>query len=282
MITYAMRIGVCSWSLQPRSPDELARRATDAGIACVQLALDPLRRGEWRRDELERSLGAAGVELVSGMLSMEGEDYSSLESIRRTGGLRPDRHWRTNLAHAVANARLARELGLPLVSFHAGFLPAEPGSPERARLVERVRAVADAFADQGVAVALETGQERASTLLGFLAELERDTVGVNFDPANMILYDAGDPLDALDRLAASVRQVHVKDARRTRTPGTWGTEVAVGEGEVDWRAFFALLARHGLDCDLVIEREAGGERLADVRRARALVEAELSARGARE
>ncbi|MFM9081895.1 MAG: sugar phosphate isomerase/epimerase family protein, partial [Opitutaceae bacterium] len=114
----------------------------------------------------------------------------------------------------------------------------------------------------------ETGQETAETLAAFLRVLGRKDVGVNFDPANMILYDKGEPLAALRTLAPWIRQCHLKDARRTRLPGTWGEEVAVGAGEVDWAAFLGTLESLGFNGDLCIEREAGTQRVADLRAGR--------------
>jgi sugar phosphate isomerase/epimerase len=263
------RLGVCSWSLQPSSPAELAAKVRACDLSAVQLALEPLRSGAWSFAETRTALESAGIVLLSGMLATRAENYSTLASIRATGGLRPDAHWEANRSAARETAALAARLGLELVSFHAGFLPEEPGL-ERARLVDRLRAVADLFAAEGVRIALETGQESAGTLLEILAELERPAVGVNFDPANMLLYGTGDPVAALRALAPRVLQVHLKDARRSGVPGEWGTEVPLGQGEVDWPAFFAVLAERGLDCDLVIEREAGGERVEDVRAAREL------------
>lgn len=271
-------LGACSWSLQPRSPAELAERVRATGLGAVQLALDPLRTGAWERAETERVLRAAGIELCSGMMGTVGEDYSTLETIRATGGVRPDAHWEENRRAASASARLARALGLDLVTFHAGFLPDEPG-PERTKLVARLREVVDRFAEHGVRAAFETGQERAETLLAFLEELDRPTAGVNFDPANMLLYDMGEPVAALAALAPWVRQIHVKDARRTREPGTWGEEVPVGAGEVDWGRFFDVVQERSLSVDLLIEREAGADRLGDIRTARRRVERELAARG---
>ena len=94
---------------------------------------------------------------------------------------------------------------------------------------------------------------------------------MNFDPANMILYDKGDPIAALRTLGPWIRAVHIKDARRTKVPGTWGEEVTVGTGEVDWRAFFATLRELNYTGDFVIEREAGSQRVADIRAARDVV-----------
>jgi sugar phosphate isomerase/epimerase len=95
---------------------------------------------------------------------------------------------------------------------------------------------------------------------------------VNFDPANMLLYDKGNPIEALRTLGPWIRQVHIKDAVRTTTPGTWGDEVVAGQGEVDWPAFFKTLQETGFAGDLCIEREAGMNRVEDIRAARELVE----------
>ena len=48
-----------------------------------------------------------------------------------------------------------------------------------------------------------------------------------------------------------------------------GSEKLKGsEGEVDWRAFLRTLNQLNFRGDLVIEREAGGRRVADIRAAR--------------
>jgi L-ribulose-5-phosphate 3-epimerase len=266
------RIGVCSWSLQASSPAELAKRVTRCGVRAVQLALGPIRTPAWGFDATVDALRSAEIEILSGMMETVGEDYSSLEAIQRTGGVRPDEHWEANRATATDDARLAKRLGLDLITFHAGFLPEAPGD-ERRKLIERLREVVDRFADEGVRAAFETGQETASTLASFLDELDRPEAGVNFDPANMILYDEGDPIEALRQLAPWVRQIHIKDAMRTRTPGEWGAEVAAGTGEVDWPAFFSIVREVPLSGDLVIEREAGDDREGDIRIARELIEA---------
>lgn len=265
--------GVCSWSLRPRTATELAERVRACGVVHVQLALGPLRSGAMPIGAVREAFLREGITARSGMMSTAGEDYSSLDSIARTGGLRPDAHWAENLRAARDDARIARELGLPLVTFHAGFLPHDPRDAERAKLVQRLRTVVDVFADEGVRLGFETGQETAETLLAFLAELDRPRAGVNFDPANMILYGMGEPVSALRELAPRVVQVHVKDALAARQPGAWGEEVPVGTGQVAWPAFFEVLDAARPDVDLMIEREAGEQRIEDVRRAHAHVAA---------
>jgi sugar phosphate isomerase/epimerase len=267
------RLAVCSWSLEPVSAEDLLKKLAETGISRTQIALDPLREnkgGAW--SDFAGLCSRKGVNCVSGMLGTVGEDYTTLESIRRTGGVVPDATWPENWQRIQADAELAQRMGLKLVTFHAGFLPHEESDPTFPKLQSRIRQVADLFAARGIGIGLETGQEQAETLLAFVTKLERKNVGVNLDPANLILYDKGDPVAAVRTLGPWLRQCHVKDAVRTKLPGTWGEEVPVGKGQVDWKAFFQVLAEVGFTGNLCIEREAGKQRVVDIRSAREYVE----------
>ncbi|MEK6702140.1 MAG: sugar phosphate isomerase/epimerase family protein [Planctomycetota bacterium] len=271
------RIAVCSWSLLPTSVEDLVAKCRACGIDGVQLWLDPVRQWQWRPDEVGGRLRVEGINIVSGMFGPKSEDYSTLETIKATGGLRPDATWPDNLKAADGDAIIASRLGAPLVTFHAGFLPHEAGDPERGKLIDRLRQVAENFALRNVRTALETGQESAGTLAALLGELNsalpaRAHVGVNFDPANMILYGMGDPIAALRELVPHVLQVHIKDAVPAARPGSWGEERKVGTGAVDWPAFFRVLREARYAGDYVIERESGDDRVGDVAAARELIE----------
>lgn len=271
----AENIAVCSWSLRPRDPADLVAMVRSLGLGKVQLALND-HRGSAGGAAVGSTLAAAGITIVSGMFGAVGEDYSTLDSIRRTGGVVPDATWEANRALAAEVAASARALGLDLVSFHAGFLPADPAAPGYAKLMARLRELAGLFAARGIGLAFETGQEEAGALLRFLDELAAPNVGVNFDPANMILYGKGDPVAAVRTLLPYLRQVHIKDAIATTEPGTWGREVVVGTGQVDWPAFLGVLAASGYTGSLCIEREAGDNRVSDILAARRHIESILT------
>ena len=188
----------------------------------------------------------------------------------------PDATWPATRARAAEVAALAGARGISLVTFHAGFIPHEPGA-EREKLFGRLREIARLFAAQHARIAFETGQESAETLAHALDALGDPTIGVNFDPANMILYGMGDPVTAVRTLAPRIAQVHIKDALPTKVAGTWGSEVRAGTGAVDWTEFFAALSHVPATIRLAIEREAGDNRVGDIR---AAVEM-LAARGFR-
>lgn len=259
--------------MKPDSPGDLFSKLEQTGLSRVQLHLDPLFENPEVWGNFAAEAAQRGVTVVSGMFCTIGEDYSTLDTIRETGGVVPDHTWEENRRHIQGCAGMAADLGLSLVSFHAGFLPHDPTDPATVKLSGRIREIASWFAEKGTAVALETGQENAETLRMFLEQLDCPTVGVNFDPANMILYGKGEPIAALRELGPWVRQVHIKDATATKVPGTWGSEVVVGTGDVDWDGFFSALGEIGFLGNACIEREAGTQRVEDIRTARERVSA---------
>jgi len=261
------QIGVCSWSTKAGSATELVGIMKQLGLTKVHLALNPIAVGDDNWIDSDRILADAGIEIVCGMFGTVGEDYSTLESIKRTGGVVPDETWEQNWQIVQNVAKVSGSMNLTQTSCHAGFLPEDKDDPNYAKLIDRLRQCADCFARYNCDLLFETGQETAENLAAFLDNLERDNIAANFDPANMILYAKGDPVESVRKLMPRIGQVHLKDAVTTRTPGTWGEEVPLGEGDVDWPGFFAALAEGDYAGDLIIEREAGNDRIADIEKA---------------
>lgn len=269
---FSSRLAVCGWSLQAADPAALVERIKAAGFSRVQLDLDPFRESPATWESAPALFAHHGITPVSGMFRTVGEDYSTLESIRVTGGIVPDATWPQNLGNAELTARNAAKLGLKFVMFHAGFLPHDPKDPAFDKLAGRMRQIARLFAARGITLGCETGQETAASLKAFLQHLDEPNVAVNFDPANMLLYGNGDPIEAVRTVGPWVKSVHMKDAAITQVPGTWGAELAVGTGQVDWRAFLAALADIGFPGWLCFEREAEDRRVEDLRAGREFIE----------
>ena len=263
-----LAVGVCSWSLQVTSVPELQAFLDRLGVDVVQIACGDPHHAAWDEgDDLPAAARASGFRMSGSMLGFPGEDYATPQAIERTGGFgdpatRAERLDRFRWALDRTTA-----LGLTDVTLHAGFIP-PVGSPARRGFLDTLAEVGSLATDAGVTAAFETGQERASLLRRTLDDLACPNLKVNFDPANMLLYDMDDPLEAIELLAPDIRSVHVKDANRPTTPGTWGTEVPLGQGQTDTAAFVRALKRVGYRGPLCIEREVGtqAERFADIER----------------
>jgi sugar phosphate isomerase/epimerase len=261
-----LAVGVCSWSLQVKNVLELKTFLGRLGTDVVQIACGDPHHASWEEgDDLPAFAKAAGFRMTGAMLGFPGEDYTTPQTIQHTGGFgnpatRAERLER--LSWALDRTRL---LGLTDLMLHAGFIP-EPGDPDRRSFLDTLGQVSALAQGRRVTIAFETGQETADLLRRTLDELKCANLKVNFDPANMLLYDKGDPLRAVEVLGPDIRSVHVKDANRTRVPGTWGEEVPLGQGQVNIRAFLQTLKKVGYTGPLCVEREVGNqeERFRDV------------------
>ncbi len=269
MILHNHPIGVCSWSLHPKDLSDLLAQTKAAGLAHIQIGLIPPLTvlDPARIKEQAAQIKAAGIELTGGMIGFVGEDYTTIDSIKRTGGFVPDADYPARFALVEQAAKIAAALGAAHVSAHIGFVPHEGDDPARYQtMIGRIRDIADLLKTHHLGLNLETGQEPAAELAEFLERLQRPTVGVNFDPANMILYGAGDPIAAINILGPRIKHVHVKDATASANPGTdWGAEVPFGTGQVNAAAFLKALHDARYTGPLCIEREAGSQRLVDVK-----------------
>jgi len=261
-----LAVGVCSWSLQVTSIPELKRLMDRLGVDVVQIACGDPHHATWEEGEgMPAAALKAGFRLTGAMLGFPGEDYTTPQTIQKSGGFgnpatRPERLQRFQWA---LDRTLA--LGLKDLMLHAGFLP-EPGDADRKPFLDTLAKVSDLAKAKGITVAFETGQETADLLRRTLDDLKCPNLRVNFDPANMILYDKGDPIRAVEILGPDIRSVHVKDANRTKVPGTWGEEVPLGKGQANIRQFIKTLIKVGYRGPLCIEREVGNQeqRVADI------------------
>ena len=265
----ADRLGVCSWSF--RLPmDAVAVEMKKMGLHNINLALQPFLEGDARHGKAEDAGARTRVEarLASGewrisatMISFSHEDYTTLDTIRKTGGIVPDQHWDADRALVEKAAKLTGEWKVPYMLMHAGFLD-ETDKVAFEKYLYRVKTLRDICAKENVQLILETGQETADDLARFMPLV--DGVGVNFDPANMILYNKGVPVDAVRKIAPWIRHMHVKDAKYTKTPGTWGEEVPWGDGEVNAPFLLKTLEDVGYKGMFAIEREGGDNRVSDI------------------
>jgi L-ribulose-5-phosphate 3-epimerase len=261
-----LTIGVCSWSLQVSSVPELKRLMDGLGVDVVQIACGDPHHASWcEGDNLPAAAKAAGFRMSGAMLGFPGEDYTSPQSIQLSGGFgnpatRPERLQRLQWA-----LQRTRELGLSDLMLHAGFLP-EPGDPDRKPFLDTLGRVSQLAKEKNITISFETGQETADLLRQTLDDLKCPNLKVNFDPANMLLYDKGDPIRAVEILGPDIRSVHVKDANRTKVPGVWGDEVPLGQGQANIRQFIRALKKVGYRGSLCIEREVGSQeqRVADI------------------
>ena len=231
--------------------------ARDLGVPTVHLhAPQKATRTPQQAEQFLAKLREMGITISAVFGGFEGESYADIPTVVRTVGLAPPetRAERTREMKEIAD--FARLLGVDVVALHVGFVPHDSADPNYTGVVAVTREICDHCLSNDQRLHLETGQEPAETLLAFIGDVDRDNLFINFDPANMILYGLGEPIEALRKVGARVRSVHCKDAKWAARPGEeWGAEVPLGEGDVGMENFLRTLDELGYDGPLTIERE---------------------------
>lgn len=228
------------------------------GVRCGQLGfagdavLDRAQAGAWRA-----SLDRHSLEIVTLFAAYDGERYDDIPAVQATVGFVPPATRQARVARTLALSDFAAHLGVPSIACHVGFIPPKPSDPAHQAVLDDVRRVADHCARHNQTFALETGQEPAAELAEFLHRAARPNLGINFDPANMILYGTGVPIPALRLLRPHLLSVHCKDGLwpDPSTPGALGREVPLGSGATSIPAFVATLAELDFTGPLNVERE---------------------------
>ena len=229
----------------------------ELGIPTIQLhAPQKATRTPEHAEQFLAKLSEMGIVLTAVFGGFEGESYADIPTVVRTVGLVPPetRQERTREMKEIAD--FARLLGVEVTALHVGFVPHDPSDPLYQEVLQVTREVCDHCQANGQRLHLETGQESADALLQFIGDVDRDNLFINFDPANMILYGSGEPIEALRKVGKLVRSVHCKDATWAARPGEeWGAEVPFGTGDVGAENFLRTLKEVGYDGPLTIERE---------------------------
>jgi sugar phosphate isomerase/epimerase len=231
--------------------------AAELGVTTVHLhAPHAAQRTPRHADQFLARLADYGLRVTAVFGGFDGESYADIPTVARTVGLVPPATRAGRLQEMREIADFSRRLGVGVVALHLGFVPHDRESAPYRDIVAATRELCDHCHSLSQSLHLETGQEPADALLRFLGDVERDNLRVNFDPANMILYGAGEPIEALEKLGRHVASVHCKDALWSDRPGeTWGVETPLGEGAVGMERFLATLKRIGYTGPLTIERE---------------------------
>lgn len=257
------------------APEEHIRRLQQLGLSNCFLSLDgyiggftPAVVAEFRDLLAKYSITATTVEVV-GPKPLEWNFTHGPSTI----GLVPPKTRAARIDALRQVSDFARQIGVPQVQTHCGFIPEDPADPLYPGAVEAIRTVAQHCHDNGQYFLMETGQETPTTMARMLRDVAMPNLAVGLDTANLILYGKANPVDAVDILGPHIRSIHAKDGRWPTNPSELGEEVLIGKGLVDFRQVFTKLHRLGYTGAVTIERETSGpQQIEDVRQEKIYLE----------
>jgi L-ribulose-5-phosphate 3-epimerase len=278
------KIGVIVDSFQVGVREGLLK-ARDVGADGVQIyavsgEMDPANLSVDQRKELKDYIASLGLEISALCGDLGGHGFQ--DKIQ-------------NAAKVEKSKRildLALDMGTNIVTTHIGIVPDDKNSEVYHSMQAACEELGQYATSLGAYFAIETGPETAAHLKSFLDTLSTKGVSVNFDPANMVMVTGDDPVQGVYTLRDYIVHTHVKDGIRYRevdprevygalgfepmdhgkiaqmvSSGEVFKEVPLGEGRVNFDAYFAALQEIGFTGYLTIEREVGGQPEVDIRQA---------------
>ena len=258
-------------------PFEDFGKVRDMGFPTCQLGGVPDHfvygpQAEEKKEQVRQALQETGVKVTSVFIMFTGHIWDLIDGPRTIGLVPPDTRGE-RAVHACAISNWARDVGITAVFSHVGFIPESPDYFEYQPFIRTMRALCKYVKENGQTFAFETGQETPATLRRVIEDIGLDNVGVNLDPANLILYGKAVPLDAVDVIGEFVLNTHCKDGDWPAPGGGLGHEMPLGEGKVNIREVIKKLYHKGFRGPLTIEREISGpQQIADIQKAKALLE----------
>lgn len=191
-----------------------------------------------------------------------------------TLGLVPGAYRFARLQALLKGSDFAKKISVGYLVTHVGFLPENPYAPEYQETIAAVRTVVRRCAKNGQVFLFETGQETPVTLMRAIEDIGSDNVGINLDPANLLMYGKANPCDAVGVFGKLIRGVHCKDGMYPTDGRNLGEEKPLGEGLVNFPKLIGMLKEMGYSGDYIIEREISGEeQKRDILKAREMLEA---------
>jgi sugar phosphate isomerase/epimerase len=177
-------------------------------------------------------------------------------------GLDTTQDQQPRIEHVRKVMSLSFDLGARIAIVQAGKIPEDAADPRLPVLGQSLEALGQHGDRTGTQLALETGLESGATLAQFLGRFDTGGLGVNLDPANLLMHGF-DVLASVRDLRGRIVHAHAKDARASSASRA-AQEVPVGRGDIEWMEFLSVLEEVEYRGWLVVEQETGENRVADV------------------
>ena len=254
------RLGVVAKVLSGGTSDSTLRHVHDLGLPTCQIFYEKVSLSEV--PALLEASKRYGVEVTAVSEHNPGPRVFDFYQGPPTIGIVPEKYRQLRIAALNLAADFALACNIPSIHTHLGFIPEDPNDPLYPGAVAAIRQVAQHCKDRGRTLLCETGQETPTAMLRMIQDVGTGNVYVNLDPANLLMYGKGNPVDAMDVFGPLVRGMHAKDGLLPAGTRELGLEVPIGTGKVNFPALFKRLKEVKYDHAITIEREISGPKQA--------------------
>ncbi|MBQ7179626.1 MAG: sugar phosphate isomerase/epimerase [Victivallales bacterium] len=231
-------------------------RVAGFGLEATQVAIwDMTKYTDENAAKVKKASADSGVAIAAIWSGYSGKIRWNFIEGPITLGIVPESTRRQRLEDLKKGADFALKVGAPAIITHCGFIPENMTDYTYGPFCDAVYEIGSYCKERGLGFWFETGQETPVVLLRTITRVGLDNLGINLDPANLIMYGKGSPCDAIEVFGKYVRNMHVKDGIPPVDGDKLGKEVQVGQGAVNFPRLLPRLKEMGFDGDLIIERE---------------------------
>jgi sugar phosphate isomerase/epimerase len=160
---------------------------------------------------------------------------------------------------------LAAELNVPIVTTHLGRV--DEHAVKQGYVVQALQELADMADRTGTFVAVETAGADPAVLGRLIREINAPVVGAAYDPAALVI-EGYEPMTGMDPLADHILSARIRDAVAGTGPRP-GRETPIGQGQIDFPEYLAMLDQAGYRGTAFIRRQDADrplEEIADAKR----------------
>ena len=251
-----MKIGVI--------PDSFRLPIREGIRKAAELGFDGIQPYTTRGDLGPRNLSRSGRDDLKGLVAGLGLTISAVVGDFGKGFGKPE-IVDENVTLTKEVVDLAVDLGVSIVTTHIGTVPDDPGHVAWKTMAQALPDLGTYAAGKGIVLATETGPESAALLRKFLESVNNPGLKVNYDPANLVMLVADDPVKGVFTLRDYIVHTHAKDGVKLEKGYK---ELPLGQGGVDFPAYLKALKDIGYAGFFTIEREVGADPAADIVHAR--------------
>jgi len=257
-----------------REPKEEIEKVKNLGFQTCQVSCWNMSLYEKEvAEKLKRAVEENDIKITTLWTGFSGRAVWNFTEGPLTIGLVPPDTREKRLKELRKASEFAEWIGVESLTTHVGFIPENPNDPVYISLIDALKDVTRFLDDRGQSFWFETGQETPVTLLRTFEDVGAENLGVNFDPANLIMYGKANPVDALDIIGGYVRDLHAKDGEYPKSGRRLGEEKPLGEGRVNFPALLSKLKELNYTGSLTIEREISGpQQIRDIKKGKKYLE----------
>jgi len=257
-----------------RGYDKAFARIKSMGFTCCQLNGNPFRINDAEVDEIIAARDKYELDTSTFWCGLRGPHVWDFYDGHLTLGLVPAAFRESRIQDLTAAVDICKKLDIKNIITHCGYIPENPHSETYREVVFALRHVCEFYKRHDMYFCFETGQETPVTLLRVIDDVGTGNLGINLDPANLLMYGKANPVDALDIIGKYVRCVHAKDGEYPTDGRNLGVEKPIGQGRVNFPMLIDKLIKVGFDGPIIIEREIpeGPEHEKDILSAKTFLE----------